>query len=73
MLNPHLNAINNNPECPLHLHHLDNVSKSLTTGNLIKEMSFPSPWNIFFWGGGGGGNHEVKAFSESQVIPGNLT
>ena len=39
---PHLKTIQNNPEYLLLLHHLNNASKSLTTRNLIQEMSFKS-------------------------------
>ena len=42
-----LKTINNDPECPLLLYNLNNASKSLTSRNLIQEMSCPSPWNIF--------------------------
>ena len=37
---PHLKAIQNDPKCPLLLHHLTNASKVLTTRNFIQEMSF---------------------------------
>ena len=35
----HLKAINNDPECPLLLHHLINSSKSLNTRNLIQKSN----------------------------------
>ena len=40
---PHIKAIQNDPECPLLLHHLNNASKSLTTRILIPRMSCPRP------------------------------
>ena len=60
MFKPHLLAVLNDQECPLLLHHLNNASMSLTTRNLIHEMSCQSPWNIFayfFFE-----NHEVRPF-----------
>ena len=43
MFNLHLKAIQNDLECPPLLHHLNYASKSLTTRNLIQEMSCQRP------------------------------
>ena len=46
--NAHLVAIHKAPECPLFPHHLNNVSKSLTTTNLIQAMSSQDHEPFFF-------------------------
>ena len=43
----HLKASHTDQECPLLLCHFNSALKSLTTSNLIQEISYQSPWNIF--------------------------
>ena len=57
--NPHLKAIHNDPECPLLLYYLNNVSKITDFKKFDKGNVFPKSMKHFF---AFLENNEVKAF-----------